>query len=58
MNSHGLVCEVNSCHNNAWYKVTFDSGSLKKDDVWLLCETCNLNPVFKEFRISCKMFES
>ena len=39
-------------NNEKQFKVTFDSGSLKKDDVWYLCDECNSKPEFQNHRIS------
>ncbi|KEQ56137.1 hypothetical protein AAA799E16_01312 [Marine Group I thaumarchaeote SCGC AAA799-E16] len=34
------------------FKIQFNSGSLKKDDTWFLCDVCNQKSAFRSFRIS------
>lgn len=40
------------------FKIIFDSGSLKKDDVWHLCDKCNSKPEFQNHRISIEKLDS
>ncbi|WP_457759889.1 hypothetical protein [Candidatus Nitrosopumilus sp. bin_32a] len=35
-------------------QVEFDTGSLKKKDVWTICTICNQKPEFSKYRIKEK----
>jgi len=47
-----------SDNNEKQFKIIFDSGSLKKDDIWHLCENCNSKPEFQNHRISTERLGS
>lgn len=44
--------------NEKQFKIIFDSGSLKKDDIWHLCKNCNSKPEFQNHRISTEKLNS
>ncbi len=45
-------------NNEKQLKIIFDSGSLKKDDIWHLCDNCNSKPEFQNHRISTERLNS
>ena len=32
-------------------QIEFDTGPLKKQDIWNICETCNQKPEFSNYRV-------
>jgi len=43
-----LVCKDD---NQKIIQIEFDTGSLKKKDVWAICKICNQKPEFSQYRI-------
>jgi len=40
------------------FKIRFDSGSLKRDDTWLLCKKCERKAKFKNYRVKVESLEA
>lgn len=50
---------MNQCkHDSPIFKITYDNGSLGKEEEWLICESCAKKPCFEKFRISTVRLEA
>lgn len=50
------MSEINLCNddNQKVIEIEFDTGSLKKQDIWKLCAKCKLIKKFQKFRIKTR----
>lgn len=51
LTTHYFICND---ANPKTIEVKFDTGSLQKDDVWHLCESCSEKSEFQKFRLNVK----